>query len=205
MTYNKKTLAIIDSGGANIASVTNALERLNINSVFTYDSDIIKEADRVILPGVGAARQAMDYLHQYELIDVIKELKQPVMGICLGMQLLFSFSEEGNTDNLDIVNGNLRKFPAKHDETDQELIVPHMGWNSIKKEQEHYLLDNIPDESFFYFVHSYYASLSEYTVASCEYGVKFTAIIAKDNFVGCQFHPEKSGKTGQAILQNFLN
>jgi len=192
-------IAIIDSGGANIASVQFALERLGAESVLTKDVKIIQSADKVLLPGVGAAPIAMQNLAEYELIDCIRSLTQPVMGICLGMQLLFAVSPEGNTPLLGIFDADCETFtPA------QGRSVPHMGWNRLSKQQDHPLLAGVDEGTHVYFVHSYFAPVTAQTIAATNYGDDFTAIVAENNFMGCQFHPEKSGLVGAQILRNFL-
>ena len=192
-------IAIIDSGGANIASVQFALERLGAESVLTKDVKIIQSADKVLLPGVGAAPIAMQNLAEYELIDCIRGLTQPVMGICLGMQLLFAVSPEGNTPLLGIFDADCETFtPA------QGRSVPHMGWNRLSKQQDLPLLAGVDEGAYVYFVHSYFAPVTAQTIAATSYGDDFTAIVAKNNFMGCQFHPEKSGPIGAQILRNFL-
>ena len=192
-------IAIIDSGGANIASVQFALERLGAESVLTKDVKIIQSADKVLLPGVGAAPIAMQNLVEYELIDCIRGLTQPVMGICLGMQLLFAVSPEGNTPLLGIFDADCETFtPA------QGRSVPHMGWNRLSKQQDHPLLAGVDEGAHVYFVHSYFAPVTAQTIAATNYGDDFTAIVAENNFMGCQFHPEKSGLVGAQILRNFL-
>jgi glutamine amidotransferase len=192
-------IAIIDSGGANIASVQFALERLGAESVLTKDVKIIQSADKVLLPGVGAAPIAMQNLAEHELIDCIRGLTQPVMGICLGMQLLFAVSPEGNTPLLGIFDADCETFtPA------QGRSVPHMGWNRLSKQQDHPLLAGVDEGAHVYFVHSYFAPVTAQTIAATNYGDDFTAIVAENNFMGCQFHPEKSGLVGAQILRNFL-
>ena len=192
-------IAIIDSGGANIASVQFALERLGAESVLTKDVKIIQSADKVLLPGVGAAPIAMQNLAEYELIDCIRSLTQPVMGICLGMQLLFAVSPEGNTPLLGIFDADCETFtPA------QGRSVPHMGWNRLSKQQDHPILAGVDEGAHVYFVHSYFAPVTAQTIAATNYGDDFTAIVAENNFMGCQFHPEKSGLVGAQILRNFL-
>ena len=194
-------IAIIDSGGANIASVRFALERLGVDSVLTADPAVIAAAERVILPGVGAAPVAMAQLDRAGLVDCIRGLTQPVLGICLGMQLLFDRSEEGDTPLLGLVGGTCRAFDPS-----MGLTVPHMGWNRLAPQvgSRHPLLDGIDDGAHVYFVHSYAAPVSADTVASCSYGVDFTALVARGNFMGAQFHPERSGPVGARILGNFL-
>jgi imidazole glycerol-phosphate synthase subunit HisH len=192
-------IVIIDSGGANIASVQFALERLGAESVLTKDVRMIRSADKVLLPGVGAAPIAMQNLAAYGLVDCIRGLTQPVMGICLGMQLLFAISPEGNTPLFGIFDADCETFtPAKG------RSVPHMGWNRLSKQQDHPLLAGVDEGTHVYFVHSYFAPVTAQTIATASYGNEFTAIIAENNFMGCQFHPEKSGLVGAQILRNFL-
>ena len=194
-------IAIIDSGGANIASVRFALERLGVDSVLTADPEVISAAERVILPGVGAAPVAMAQLRRAGLVECICGLTQPVLGICLGMQLLFERSEEGDTPLLGLVGGTCGAF-----DPGMGLTVPHMGWNRLLPQGEgrHPLLSGVEDGAHVYFVHSYAAPVSADTVASCSYGVDFTALVARGNFMGAQFHPERSGPVGARILGNFL-
>ena len=194
-------IAIIDSGGANIASVRFALERLGVDSVLTADPAVISAAERVILPGVGAAPVAMAQLARAGLFECIRGLTQPVLGICLGMQLLFERSEEGDTPLLGLVGGTCGAF-----DPGMGLTVPHMGWNRLLPQGEgrHLLLSGVEDGAHVYFVHSYAAPVSADTVASCSYGVDFTALVARGNFMGAQFHPERSGPVGARILGNFL-
>ena len=194
-------IAIIDSGGANIASVRFALERLGVESVLTADPAVISAAERVILPGVGAAPVAMAQLARAGLVECIRGLTQPVLGICLGMQLLFERSEEGDTPLLGLVGGTCGAF-----DPGMGLTVPHMGWNRLlpRGEGRHPLLSGVEDGAHVYFVHSYAAPVSADTVASCSYGVDFTALVARGNFMGAQFHPERSGPVGARILGNFL-
>ncbi|MBT8072474.1 MAG: imidazole glycerol phosphate synthase subunit HisH [Xanthomonadales bacterium] len=193
------TLAIIDSGGANISSVEHALRRLGANPVFTADAEIIRAAERVILPGVGAAGAAMARLTELGLLQCIRDLKQPVLGICLGMQLLFEKSEEDNVDCLGIIPGTLKKMqPAPG------LRVPHMGWNTTSVVNPDPLILGLPDSPWFYFVHSYCAPIGASTVATCDHGASFAAIVRQGNFYGAQFHPERSAKSGARLLANFL-
>jgi glutamine amidotransferase len=192
-------IAIIDSGGANIASLQFALQRLGRDSTTTRDKDDIRRADRVILPGVGAARNAMETLHENDLVDLICDLTQPVLGICLGMQLLCEGSDEEDVDCLGIVPGQVRKLPAS-----SQMPVPNMGWCSVSKSAEHPVLANIDDGAFFYFVHSYALPPGEQTVATASHAIEFSAVIAKDNFVAAQFHPERSSAAGARLLSNFL-
>ena len=195
-------IAIIDSGGANIASVTFALERCAAAATLTTDAEMIASADKVILPGVGAAPVAMAQLQKAGLVDCIRGLTQPVLGICLGMQLLFERSEEGDTALLGLIPGTVGAFqPAPG------LSIPHMGWNRLLPTAgaaANPLLEGIDDGAHVYFVHSYFAPVSGDTVAACRYGAEFTALVAHGNFMGAQFHPERSGPIGARILQNFL-
>jgi len=193
------TLAIIDSGGANISSVMHALRRLGAEPVFTADADTIRSADRVILPGVGAAGAAMSRLRELNLIDCIRELQQPVLGICLGMQLLFENSCEDDVDCLGIIPGTLEKLQVS-----EGVRIPHMGWNTTTVVRDDALLNGLPQHPWFYFVHSYCAPIGESTLAVCTHGKPFAAVVRKDNFYGAQFHPERSARHGARLLANFL-
>jgi len=198
------TLAIIDSGGANISSVVHALRRLGVEPVFTRDAETIRSADRVILPGVGAAGTAMDRLRELGLVESIRVLQQPVLGICLGMQLLFDRSTESprgeeGVDCLGIVPGTLEKL-----EPSAGLRVPHMGWNTTTATRASKLLRGLPEHPWFYFVHSYRAPVGANTLATCTHGETFAAIVQKDNFYGAQFHPERSAGHGARLLANFM-
>lgn len=193
------TLAIIDSGGANIGSVIHALKRLGAEPVFTADEATIRTADRVLLPGVGAAGAAMTRLRETGLTQCIRELRQPVLGICLGMQLLFGKSEEDDTECLGIVPGSLKKMTSS-----QGIRVPHMGWNTTTALRDDPLLAGLPEQPWFYFVHSYCAPLGDATLATCLHGEPFSAIVRQGNFYGAQFHPERSAKSGARLLANFL-
>lgn len=192
-------MAIIDSGGANIASLRFALDRLGARSVLTQDPEVISGAERVILPGVGAARNAMQQLCSAGLDSLIPQLKQPLLGICLGMQLLFDTSDEEATDCLAILPGTARLIAAAPGRP-----VPHMGWNQLSFTTTAPLLDGIPEGSHFYFVHSYAIATGPMTTATADYGGEFTAIVSWKNFCGTQFHPERSGKHGARLLHNFL-
>jgi glutamine amidotransferase len=195
---------IIDTGCANLSSVRFAFERLNANVLVSADFDVIRSAARVVLPGVGTAGAAMDALKQKHLIELIKSLTQPVMGVCLGMQMLASLSNEhGGRSEQNITCLGL--VPTDIGDLDSKgLPLPHMGWNQIEV-SDHPLFVGIENGSYVYFVHSYRAPISEYTLASSTYGESFSAAIGKGNFFGVQFHPEKSAKVGAQILQNFLN
>ncbi len=175
-----------------------ALERLGVSAVVTDDVEEIKNADRVIFPGVGEASTAMDYLKAKKLDELIRDLKQPLLGICLGMQLLCDHSEENDTECLGIIPVQVKRF------SDPQLKIPQMGWNSIHGLKTP-LFKNIEEGSFIYNVHSYYAVDSEYSIATCNYGLYYSAAIHKDNFYGVQFHTEKSADTGDLILRNFLS
>lgn len=192
------SVAVVNSGGANISSVLHALRRLGAEPEFTADASTIERSERVILPGVGAAGRAMDVLRENGLVSVIRNLSQPVLGICLGMQLLFDSSEEDNAQLLGLIPGRLARF-----EESQSLRVPHMGWNVISVKRQDPLSDPL-DEKWFYFVHSYSAPLGGWTLASSRHGREFSAIVRKDNFYGAQFHPERSAKAGAQLLRRFL-
>ena len=192
---------IIQYNSGNVRSVEFALERIGANPVITNDIETICAADRVIFPGVGEASSAMTYLRVKGLDRVIKDLKQPVLGICLGMQLLCEYSEEGNTTGLGVFPVHVKRFQAS---TNSSLKIPQIGWNTITDLKSD-IFQNLPENSYMYFVHSYYASLCEYTVASTNYTAPFSAALQKENFHAVQFHPEKSGNDGQQILKNFLN
>lgn len=189
-------IVIIDYHAGNTQSVAYALERLGISPLLTADPEKIKSADKVIFPGVGEASSTMEYLRSKKLDILIKELKQPVLGVCLGMQLMCSFSEEGSINCLDIFPLNVKKFDNKN------LKVPHMGWNSLHKTKG--WLKDIDEESYAYFVHSYFVPLSEFTSATTPYGEDFSAALQRDNFYAVQFHPEKSADTGAKILKSFI-
>lgn len=189
-------IAIIDYGAGNIKSVKYALERLNVDSILTSDPDTIKKATKVIFPGVGQASSAMIQLRKKGLDTLIPTLNQPVLGICLGMQLMCDCTEEGNTKGLGIFPYRVLKFPA-------EKKVPHMGWNTIGEVKSD-LFSNIEAGKFMYYIHSFYVPVNKDSIANCNYIVPFCAALKKDNFYGCQFHPEKSGKEGEEILKNFL-
>ena len=192
-------LAIVDSGGANIASLLFAFERQGVDATLTTDADVIRKADRVLLPGVGAAKDAMQRLSDANLSEVIRGLTQPVLGICLGMQLLCEASEEEDTECLGIIPGVARKLDVAED-----LPVPNMGWCDTTNRIAHPLLNGIDDGSWFYFVHSYALPVSEYTLATAEHAHEFSAVLGKDNFVAAQFHPERSAAAGARLLANFL-
>lgn len=192
-------VAIIDSGCANVASVAFAIERQGGNPFATTDAARIEAADRVILPGVGAAGTAMDQLRATGLVDLLPRLKQPVLGICLGMQIMFEASDEGDVACLGILPGRATAFSRGNG-----LRVPHMGWNQLTRISEDPLLANLCDGDYVYFVHGYYLPMGETTVAESSYGKNISAMVRRDNFWGCQFHPERSAGPGARILKNFL-
>ena len=192
-------VVLIDAGGTNIGSVRYALQRLGVDAPLSSSADEIRAATHVILPGVGAAAPGMARLRESGLIDVVRGLTQPVLGVCLGMQLLFEHSEESNTPCLGVIPASLRRFSQNDD-----LRVPHMGWNSLRIERESPLLAGIDSEAFAYFVHSYAAPVGGYTLASCDYGGAFSAVVQRDNFYGAQFHPERSASVGAKLLENFI-
>lgn len=189
-------IAIIDYVAGNVKSVENAVRKLGFETIITSDFEEIRNAEKVIFPGVGEASTAMKYLKQKNLEKLIPTLKQPFLGICLGQQLLCDFSEEGATKCLGIFDLKVKEFQS----TD---IVPHMGWNNLQKLQGP-VFEGISEVDNFYFVHSYYCEVGEFTTSECDYILPFSATLQKDNFYGTQFHPEKSGDVGSKILENFL-
>ena len=205
----QQRIVIVDTGCANISSVKFAVERLGVEVTVSDQKSIIEQADKVFLPGVGSAFAAMKSIEQKQLTEIIQGLTQPVLGICLGMQLMTALSEESPGSHLDVnatdniaclgvIPTQIKRMQA------DDLVLPHMGWNQIKVESDHPLFANIADGTFFYFVHSFCAPDSDYTLASCEYGQTFAAAIGKDNFYGVQFHPERSGQAGAQLLKNFI-
>ena len=192
-------VAIIDSGGANIASLLIAFERLQTKAILTSDADVIRNADRVLLPGVGAAKDAMARLSHSGLVDVIRDLKQPVLGICLGMQLLCEGSEEEDVECLGVIPGTAKKLPSEPDHP-----VPNMGWCSTRFMGEHKAFAGINDGSFFYYLHSYALPVTGNTLATARHAEEFSAIVGHENFVAAQFHPERSSAAGAQLLQNFI-
>lgn len=192
-------VAIIDSGGANIASLLFALERLGYDATLTTAADVITGADRVILPGVGAAADAMQRLRDSGLVDVIRGLQQPVLGICLGMQLLADASEEEDVDCLGIIPGVVRRLQVA-----DGFPVPNMGWCPVTRVAETPVLDGIEDGSYFYFVHSYALPASDFTLATARHADVFSAVVGRANFIAAQFHPERSSADGARLLRNFL-
>lgn len=192
-------IAIIDVCGNNLNSLAYALQRLGFAYQFTHDPAIIMQASHVILPGVGTAAIAMQALVNNGLVNVIQGLTQPVLGICLGMQLLFDYSEEGNVDGLGIIKGRVQSLVYK-----SNCPIPHMGWNKLNIERPSAICANLPAKAYLYFVHGYAVMSQEHQLASCQYSQSFSAIVQHNNFYGMQFHPEKSAKPGLLLLNNFL-
>lgn len=192
-------VSIVKYNAGNIFSVINSLERLGVEPIWTDDPEIIMSSDRVIFPGQGEARTAMEYLRSHKLDEVIANLKQPVLGICIGQQLLCQHSEEGDTDCIGIFPINVRRFqPERH-----EQKVPAMGWNALTDLKTD-LYKGLTEKDYVYFVHSYYCEMCDYTIATANYIHPYSASLHKDNFFATQFHPEKSGRVGETIIKNFL-
>jgi glutamine amidotransferase len=190
-------VVIIKYNAGNIRSVSFALERIGVTPIITDDAEAIRSADKVIFPGVGEASSAMQYLKNKKLDEVITSLTQPFLGICLGMQLMCKHSEEGNTSCLGIFNEQVKLFPS------MGLKVPQMGWNNIY-DLETPLFNNVPENAYMYFVHSYYVELGNDTINTTNYGIEYSSALHKNNFYAVQYHPEKSSDAGQLILENFL-
>jgi len=195
-----KNVTIVDSGGANIASLRFALQRIQVSATLTSNPDVIRNASHVIVPGVGAAADAMQRLESQALCELIPTLTQPVLGICLGLHLLLERSEEQDTKCLGIVEGSAQKLLG-----DSEHRVPNMGWSRISISRDHALLANIEDGSYFYFLHSYALPIDNSTLATAGHSQPFTAILSQNNFHATQFHPERSADAGSQLLQNFLS
>lgn len=196
-------IVIIDTGCANLSSVRFAIERLGYEVTVSKDPEILQQAHKLFLPGVGTAKEAMANLIERDLVKQVSKLTQPVLGICLGMQMLAEGSEEAFDGEqviktLGLVDGNVEKMDVA------PLRLPHMGWNQVTPQLDNPLFKDIPAGSYFYFVHSYALPVNDNTIASCEYGAPFTAAVNKDNFYGVQFHPERSGKAGAQLIKNFL-
>ena len=189
-------VAIIDYDAGNVQSLKFALDKLGVDSILTKDRELISKSDKVIFPGQGAAKNAMNKLHINDLVDLIPKLKQPVLGICLGMQLLFEKTEEGNVKGLGIIKGYVKKFSEK-------VKVPQMGWNTLEN-LESKLFNNINEGEYMYLVHSYYVPIVPETIGVSEYDLKYSVAVKKNNFYGVQFHPEKSSFSGNKLLNNFL-
>jgi glutamine amidotransferase len=198
---DSNNIVIVNTGCANISSVKFAVERLGVQVTVSDDTGIIQKADKVFLPGVGSANAAMASIEQKQLSQCIQELSQPVLGICLGMQLMVERSEESLTDStacLGLIPGQVKRMQVG------DLRLPHMGWNTVKAIDDTPLFKGIDEPSYFYFVHSFAVAVSEFTMASCEYGMAFSAALHKDNFFGVQFHPERSSDAGAQLLKNFI-
>ncbi len=195
------SLVIVDTGCANLASVSYAFERLGASAVITDEAEVITSAERIVLPGVGSAPFAMRNIDAKKLKSVLQSLTQPVIGICLGMQLLFETLEEGGetVDGLGLVKGAVTELDTG------DLPAPHMGWNTLTPLKDDPILKGVTEGDFAYFVHSFAAAISDATLVSSEYGSPFSAIVRQNNVWGCQFHPERSSKTGAQILKNFLD
>jgi glutamine amidotransferase len=189
-------VSIIKYNAGNIQSVLFALERIGINATVTDDVEVLQKSDKVIFPGVGEASSAMHYLKERKLDEVIVNLKQPVLGICLGMQLMCQHSEEGNTNCLGIFDNSIKLFEG-------DVKVPQIGWNNIYNLKTD-LYKNVKENEYMYFVHSYYAQINKHTIAKTKYGIEYSSSLQNNNFYGAQFHPEKSSDAGQTIIENFI-
>lgn len=200
MTGNGTKIIVIEIGCANTASVLFALERLGADARLSSDPAEIAAASKVVLPGVGAAGFAMSRIHELGLFDTIRGLKVPLLGVCLGQQLLFEASEEGDVECLGLIPGRVTKMTATPD-----MVVPHMGWNQLEVLRADPLTEGVKNGDFAYFVHSYVCPVNDYTLATSAYGAPFAAMVRKDNVFGCQFHPERSSAVGALILKNFAN
>lgn len=192
-------ITVIEIGCANTASVLFALERLNVEARLSSSPEEIAAASKVVLPGVGAAGFAMSRIHELGLFDTIRGLKVPLLGVCLGQQLLFDGSDEGDVACLGLIPGQVTKMTAS-----QDMVVPHMGWNQLDVRRDDPLTAGVKDGDYAYFVHSFVCPVNDFTLASCTYGEPFAAMVRKDNVWGCQFHPERSSATGAQILENFV-
>ena len=195
-----KKVAIVDSIGSNLASLIFALNRIGSSFEITDEIDVLNKASHIILPGVGAAKNAMTKLKQRKLIDEISKLTKPTLGICLGMQIFMDASDEDDAKCLGIISNTCRPF-----ENNRDYPVPHMGWNKVRFNRDSVLTKNLKDDDYYYFVHSYYVPICSETIGVSSYPIDFSAVVQKDNFFGTQFHPEKSGLSGSKILQNFVS
>lgn len=195
-------IGVIDYDAGNITSVCNALRSVDAGYFVSNEKPKLERAEKIVMPGVGEAQSAMNSLRELELVEWLRNVSVPFLGICLGMQVLFERSDERNTSCLGVVDGTIRKFTL--DDESGKLKIPHMGWNTISFDKEHTLFKNIRAGSYFYFVHSYYAPIVNETVSYTTYGTPFTSGLQKRNFYGVQFHPEKSGKNGLQVLKNFI-
>ena len=204
-TVSQNSNVIVDTGCANLSSVKFAVERLGFKALITDDLETIKSADKVILPGVGNAKHAMANIVKKDLVATLQQLEQPVLGFCLGMQLMTQSSSESSLSDQNEIIDCLNVIPTEVLPLEANgLRLPHMGWNTLTTVTDHPVFAGIEPGEYFYFVHSFAAPVSEYTVASCQYGSDFSAAIAHNNFIGCQFHPERSGSAGSKIIKNFL-
>lgn len=192
-------VVLVDAGGSNIGSVRYALQRLGVDAELTGDAATIRAADRVILPGVGAAAVCMARLRELDLVDVLRTLNRPLLGVCVGVQLLFAHSEEDDTPCLGLLPGRVRKLHAA-----PGIRVPHMGWNTLQRRRAGSLVEGIADGDHAYFVHSYAAAVDEDCLCSSEHGQRFAAVVQRGNVAGAQFHPERSGAVGARLLKNFI-
>ncbi|WP_298191487.1 imidazole glycerol phosphate synthase subunit HisH [Metallibacterium sp.] len=199
MSARSPDVVLVEAGGTNIGSLRYALQRLGVEAELSSDAARIRAATHVILPGVGAAAPGMQRLRAAGLVEVLRRLRQPVLGVCLGMQLLFEHSEEGDTPCLGLLSGQVRKLSF-----DGRLRVPHMGWNALTTLRADTLLAGLPQPAYAYFVHSYAAPVGAYTLADATHGVAFSAVVRHGNVCGMQFHPERSAAVGARLLQNFL-
>ena len=206
-----ETIGIIDYGMGNLHSLGKALERVSSSQriVVSYDPETLQACDKLVLPGVGGVRACMSELKRLELNDLVREAAKqvPILGVCLGMQVLHEWSDEnGGVPALGLIPGKVVRFPDPVPDGADRLKVPHMGWNRVKQTGKHALWANVPDESWFYFVHSYHSAprYKKHSIGTAEYGQPFTAVVAKDNIVGVQFHPEKSQAAGMTVLSNFV-
>ena len=193
-------VAIVDSIGSNLASLIFALNRIGSSFEITDEIDVLNKASHIILPGVGAAKNAMTKLKQRKLIDEISKITKPTLGICLGMQIFMEASDEDDAKCLGIISNTCRPF-----ENNRDYPVPHMGWNKVRFNRDSVLTKNLKDDDYYYFVHSYYVPICSETIGVSSYPIEFSAVVQKDNFFGTQFHPEKSGLSGSKILQNFVS
>jgi len=193
-------VAIVDSIGSNLASLIFALNRIGSSFEITDEIDVLNKASHIILPGVGAAKNAMTKLKQRKLIDEISKLTKPTLGICLGMQIFMDASDEDDAKCLGIISNTCRPF-----ENNRDYPVPHMGWNKVRFNRDSVLTKNLKNDDYYYFVHSYYVPICSETIGVSSYPIEFSAVVQKDNFFGTQFHPEKSGLSGSKILQNFVS
>ncbi len=193
-------VAIVDSIGSNLASLIFALNRIGSSFEITDEIDVLNKASHIILPGVGAAKNAMTKLKQRKLIDEISKLTKPTLGICLGMQIFMDASDEDDAKCLGIISNTCRPF-----ENNRDYPVPHMGWNKVRFNRDSVLTKNLKDDDYYYFVHSYYVPICSETIGVSSYPIEFSAVVQKDNFFGTQFHPEKSGLSGSKIVQNFIS